>query len=268
MNFPKAKALILNFSASEYFLPPFMGSMPKLKVLIIVNHSSKRATLKGISVFSSLTRLKVVRLERVIIPPFQEYCKSWQNLEKLSLVLCEGCATLTRLTMGMYLNFRRLLEFTIDHCSNLEELPVSICNMTSLQLLSVTNCHDLRRLSNDIGNLSSLRILRLYACPSLEELPYSICKLRQLLFLDISVCGCLKQLPDQLGELSSLKELDMRECSRVKKLPKSASGLRSLVHVICDEKIGHQWSDIKASTMPDLWVEVAKEHFHLDWLDD
>ena len=55
MNFPNAKAFILKFSTSEYFLPPFMQSMDKLKVLIIVNHNSKRATLKGISVLSSLT---------------------------------------------------------------------------------------------------------------------------------------------------------------------------------------------------------------------
>ena len=76
MEFPNAKALILNFSASEYFLPPFMESMPKLKVLMIVNHNPKRATLKGILVFSSLTQLKVVWL---IVPPLQEYCQYWKN---------------------------------------------------------------------------------------------------------------------------------------------------------------------------------------------
>ena len=268
MNFPNAKALILNFSSSEYFLPPFMQSMHQLKVLIIVNHNSKRATLKGISVLSSLTRLKVVRLERVIVPPLQEYCQSWQKLEKLSLVLCESCGNTTGLHMGVDLNFPRLLEFAVDHCSDLRELPTSICNLTTLKRLSVTNCHDLHKLSDDIGNLSSLQMLKLYACPSLKELPHSICKLRQLQFLDISLCGYLKQLPDQLGQLSSLKELDMRECSHVKQLPKSASDLKSLVHVICDEKIGHQWSSIKASTIPRLWVEVAEEHFHLDWLED
>ena len=66
MDFRNGKDLILNFSVSEYFLPPFMESMPKLKVLMIVNHNPKRATLKGISVFSSLNQLKVVWL---IVPP-------------------------------------------------------------------------------------------------------------------------------------------------------------------------------------------------------
>eukprot|EP01018_Ginkgo_biloba_P002523 Gb_38650 [translate_table: standard] len=268
MDFPAAEALVLNFAASEYYLPSFLRTMHKLKVLIIVNHNSKRAKLKGLSAFPSLTQLKSVRLERVIVPPLQEHSQSLQKLEKLSLILCEGSGNMTGLHMELCLNLPRLREINFDHCSNLEELPASICNMTSLQRLSVRNCHDLYKISDDLGNLSSLQMLRLYACPSLEELPYSICKLRQLEFLDISLCECMKQLPEALGQLSSLREIDMRECSRVKQLPRSASDLRSLVHVICDEKIGHRWSAIKDSTIPQLCVEVAEEHFHLDWLED
>ena len=198
-DFPNAKALILSFSTSEYFISPFMESMPKLKVLMIVNHNYKRATLKGISVFSSLNRLKVVQLERVIVPPLQEYCQSWKKLEKLSFILCEGFGNMSRLHLGLHLYFPHLSEITIDHCSNLEELPVTVCNMPSLQRLSITNCHDLLKLSYDIGNLSSLQMLRLYACLSLEKLPYSICNLQQLQLLDISLCGCIKKFPDELG---------------------------------------------------------------------
>ena len=241
MDFPNSKALILKFSASEYFLPPFMESMPKLKVLMIVNHNSKCATLKGISVFFSLTQLKFVRLERVIVPPLQEYCQSWQKLEKLSFIMCDGFENMNILHLGLHLYFPHLSDITIDHCSNLEELSVSICNMPSLQWLSITNCHDLHSLSDDIGNLILLHMLILYSCLSLGKLPYSICNLQQLQFLDISLCGCIKQLLNELGWLSSLKYIDMREFSHVKQLPKSASDLRSLVHVICDAKIGHQW---------------------------
>ena len=199
MYFPNAKALILNFSASEYFLPPFMESMPKLKVLMIVNHNSKCVTLKGISVFSSLTQLKFVWLERVIVPPLQEYCQSWKKLEKLSFILCEGFGNMSRLHLGLHLYFPHISEITIDHCSNLEELPVTVCNMPSLQRLSITNCDDLLRLPDDIGNLNSLQMLRLYAFFSLEKLPYLIFNLQQLQFLDISLCGCIKQLLDELG---------------------------------------------------------------------
>eukprot|EP01018_Ginkgo_biloba_P002521 Gb_38649 [translate_table: standard] len=200
MDFPEAEALVLNFAASEYYLPSFLRTMHKLKVLIIVNHNSKRAKLKGLSAFPSLTQLKSVRIERVIVPPLQKHSQSLQKLEKLSLILCEGSGNMTGLHMELCLNLPRLCEINFDHCSNLEELAASICNMTSLQRLSVRNCRDLYELSDDLGNLSSLQMLRLYACPSLEELPYSICKLRQLEFLDISLCECMKQLPEALGQ--------------------------------------------------------------------
>ncbi|GLJ30695.1 hypothetical protein SUGI_0608150 [Cryptomeria japonica] len=268
MNFPRTEALVLNFSASEYCLPPFLQTMHKLKVLVIVNYNSKRATLEGLSVLSSLSQLKSLRLERMIVPPLHNYCQSWEKLEKLSLSLCDGSEIMKWMQTSLCFNLPNLVELTIDHCSNLEELPACICNMTSLQKLSVTNCHDLYKLSDDLGKLSSLQMLRLYACPCLEELPYSICKLKHLKFLDISLCEYMQQLPDEFGQLSSLKVLDMRECSHVKKIPKSANGLKSLVRVICDEKIGRQWTAIKASSIPRLHVEVAEEHFHLDWLED
>ena len=243
MNFPNAKALILNISASEYFLPPFMQSMHKLEVLMIFNHNTKRARLKGISVFSSLSQLKVVQLEGVIVPPLQEYCHSWQQLEKLSFILCEGLDNMTPL----HINLPCLLEFSIDHCSNLKELPASICEMTSVKWLSVTNCHEIQKLLDDIEKFSLLERLRLYACPSLKELPSSSCKLEKLEFLDISLCQSIKQLPDELGQLSSLITLDMRECSHVRQIPRSACDLRSLKHVICDERIQRQWAEIIGS---------------------
>lgn len=257
MKFPKAKALILNFSASKYFLPPFMESMPELKVLIIVNHHFKRATLEGISVFSSLTQLKVVRLERVKVPPLQEYRQYWQKLEKLSFTLCEGFGD-----VGLDWYFSSLVEFAIDHCSGLKELPASVCNMASLKRLFITNCPDLLKLPDDIGNLSLLQMLRLYACPILENLPCSICNLGRLQFLDISLCGHIKRLPDELGRLSSLEEIHMRDCSGVN-IPKSASDLKYLKRVICHEKIEKRWKQIN----PDLLVESAEEEFGLSWLD-
>lgn len=231
--------------------------MAELKVLIIVNHHFKRATLKGISVFSSLTQLKVVQLERVKVPPLQEYRQSWQKLEKLSFTLCEGFGD-----VGLDWYFSSLVEFAIDHCSGLKELPASVCNMASLKRLFITNCPDLLKLPDDIGNLSLLQMLRLYACPILENLPCSICNLGGLLFLDISLCGHIKRLPDELGRLSNLEEIHMRDCSGVK-IPESASDLKRLKRVICHEKIEKRWKEINR----DLQVERAEEEFSLSWLD-
>eukprot|EP01018_Ginkgo_biloba_P004416 Gb_41056 [translate_table: standard] len=268
IDFSEVEALVLFFAANEYCLPTFLHRMRKLKVLIIHNYSSKRAALDGLDNFVSLTQLKTLHLERLIVPPLYDYCRSLQNLEKLSISLCEGLGNITRLDKEPTLNFPKLQEINLDHCSDLQELPVKICDITSLQRLSITNCHLVHELPDGLGKLTSLRVLRLSACPSLAALPMSICKLRQLEFLDISLCRCLKDLPMGLGELSILKILDMRECSGLRQVPKELGKLRSLRHVICDEKTEQQWRSIQASALPDLTVEAVEERFNLDWLDE
>ncbi|XP_059075607.1 putative disease resistance protein At5g47280 [Cryptomeria japonica] len=256
MNFPEAEALILVFTASEYYLPPFLKSMKKLKFLMVFNYGTKRATVKG------LTQLKSVRLERVIAPAVLNQSKALQNLEKLSLSLCEGFKNPSTF------NNTKLQGFNMDHCSDLEELPQNICYMPYAQMWSITNCHQVQKLPYDLGNLSSLKVLRLSSLPGLKELPSSIGNLGGLEYLDISVCVGLKELPEQIGQLKKLTELDMRECSRLKRLPRSVCGLTSLKHVTCDEKIGKQWLLAKRIALPELKVEIVEVQFSLDWLDD
>jgi len=264
MNFGETEALVLLFSAGQYFLPSFVSSMRKLKVLIIFNYGSKRATMNGLPALSSLTELKTIRLERLIVPPLQEHSKV---LQKLSLSLCEGLGIMSRFNSAQSsLKFPIMLHFNLDHCCDLEELPPGICDM-SVEKCSITNCHLLQKLPDQLGKLGSLRMLRLSACLGLKELPASIGKLGKLEYLDISLCECLKKLPEEIGQLNKLEELDMRECSRLRKLPKSVGGLISLKHVICDEKIGQQWSRVKSSAIMELRVEVVEAHFSLDWLD-
>eukprot|EP00253_Pinus_taeda_P017016 PITA_17016 len=269
INFPKVEVLTLFFAASHYRLPTFLHTMPKLKVAIIYNYSSKRSTLHRLPSFPAFPQIKSVLLGRLIVSPLYEYCRSSESLEKLSVCLCEGLGNMTSLDKGH--NFPKspkFQEINFDHCSDLEELPGNICNLTYLQKLSVTNCHLIQKLPDDFGRLRSLRVLRLSACPSLSMLPPSICALQQLEFLDISLCRSLKDLPMEFDQLSNLKNLDMRECSGLKKLPKALAKLRSLRCVICDESTERQWLAIKASTMPNLVVEVIEERFNLDWLDD
>jgi Leucine-rich repeat (LRR) protein len=268
IDFPEVEALALFFSASEYCLPTFLHTMPKLKVLIIYNNSSKRAILHGLPGFSSVTQLRSVLLQKLIVPPLYEYCRSWECLEKLSVCLCEGLGNMTLFDKAQALKFPKFVEINFDHCSDLKELPGNICSLTSLQRLSVTNCHLIQKLPDDLGRLRSLRLLRLSACPSLSTLPPSICRLQQLEFFDISLCMSLKDLPMEFGQLPKLKTLDMNECSGLKMLPKALAKLRSLKRVICDEHTEQQWLAIKASAMPNLTVNVVEERFNLDWLDD
>ncbi|GLJ19976.1 hypothetical protein SUGI_0362230 [Cryptomeria japonica] len=64
MNFPEAEALLLHFTSTECFLPPFLESMKNLKCLMVFNYSTKRGTLKGLDILSGLPHVKSVRLQR------------------------------------------------------------------------------------------------------------------------------------------------------------------------------------------------------------
>ncbi|GLJ19892.1 hypothetical protein SUGI_0360450 [Cryptomeria japonica] len=252
MKLAETQALVLHFSASEYFLPPFLKTMKKLKVLIVRNLGSERATIKGLDALSSLPQLRSVRLERLVAP---KQSKAIKNLDKLSLSLCEGFANMSTF------NYSNVHEFSLDHCSDLEELPPALCHMPSVQTWSVTNCHLVEKLPYNIGNMSSLRMLRLSALPGLKELLASIGKLEQLEFLDISLCEGLEKLPEEIGQLKKLKEFDMKECYHLRRLPESVCGLSSLKHVICNQNIGEKWLRAKASSIPDLRVEIVEAQF-------
>jgi len=227
---------------------PLLDKEPVLKF-------SKRAILHGLPSFPLFTQIKSVVLERLnvsaLLSALYEYCRSWVSLEKFSV-----------------LQFPKFIEINFDHCSDLEQLPEKICNLTSLQRLSVTNCHLIQKLPDDLGKLRSLRMLRLSACLNLSMLPPSICELHQLEFLDISLCGSLKNFPNEFHRLSKLKMLDMRECSRLKKLPEALAQLSSLTRVVCDENIEGQWRSIRSSAMHNLIIDVVQAYFGLDWLYD
>lgn len=263
IHFPEAEALALIFSAGQYCFPTFLQTMPKLKVVILYNYSSQRATLSGLPSFPSPVQIRSVLLNKLRVPLLYNNCRSWERLEKLYICLCEGLENITRIDKEVEApNFPNIKEINIDHCSDLRELPAKLCNLTSLQILSVTNCHLIQKLPEDLGRLRSMRVLRLSTCPILSGLPPSICNLGELEYLDISLCGYLKDLPSKFDQLSKLEWLDMRECSGLKKLHKIK--LESLKHVIIpDQAMEGEWL-----SLPGLSVEFVEERFSLDWLDE
>ncbi|RWR77299.1 nucleotide-binding site-leucine-rich repeat protein 2 [Cinnamomum micranthum f. kanehirae] len=265
MYFPNAEVLMLNFSASAYFLPPFIEMMPKLKSLVLINYGTVSAVLHNLSVFASLDDLRKIWFEKISVPPLCKTTVPLVNLKKISLVLCEVSKSFNGSAANLPLIFPGLSDLTIDHCIDLSELPRSICGFKSLENLSITNCHDLNELPPELGKLNSLQILRFYGCPSLKKLPQDICGLKRLKYLDISQCMNLKSLPEGIGQMVSLEKIDMRECSQIRNLPMSTMSLRSLVHVICDEGIAFLWKEAERA-IPDLQVQVVEEHFTLDWL--
>ncbi|KAL5558184.1 hypothetical protein UlMin_034395 [Ulmus minor] len=265
LEFPKAEVLILNFASDEFFLPPFLDNMPKLRALILINYGSNNANLRNFP--SNLVNLRSLWLEKVYVPNLSSFTFPLMRLRKLSLVLCKIHNSFDQSVIDFPNTFPALMEFTIDHCDDLCELPSSFCGMVFLKNLSITNCHNFYQLPTDLGRLKCLQILRLYACPELKTLPSSICELHWLKYLDVSQCVKLSCLPSGLSELASLEKIDMRECAQIRSLPKSASSPRSLRHVVCDDEVSWLWQDVK-KTLPNLHVQVAERYFDLDWLDD
>ncbi|KAK7383094.1 hypothetical protein VNO78_28762 [Psophocarpus tetragonolobus] len=259
LDFPMAQVLIINFTSNDYFLPPFINRMPNLRTLIIINHSTSYARLHNVSVFRNLTNLKSLWLEKVSTPQLSGTVL--QNLGKLFIVLCKINDSLD----GK--QFPSLSELTLDHCADLTQLPASICELKSLQNLSLTNCHNLTQLPSEFGKLRSLEILRLYACPDLETLPPSMCDMKRLKYIDISQCVNLTCFPKEIGRLVSLEKIDMRECPMIRYLPKSAVSLQSLQLVICDEEVYGMWRDVEIAK-PNVHIQVAEQHFDLDWLQE
>ncbi|CAK9317191.1 unnamed protein product [Citrullus colocynthis] len=267
MIFPEAEVLILNFSSSGYFLPPFLCNMPKLRALVVLNNNATHATLNNFSVFFSLVNLRSIWLEKISMTQLFDACAPLKHLRKISLVFCKINKSLNDSTVNVSQIFPLLLELKIDHCNDLVKLPSSICEMQSLKCLSVTNCHSLSQLPTNSWKMKNLQILRLFACPLLTTLPPSICELSCLKFIDISQCVYLTSLPEEIGKLANLEKIDMRECSLIRRLPRSVVCLQSLCHIICEEDVSWLWEDVK-SHMPNLYIQVAEKCFDLDWLDE
>ncbi|KAE8704168.1 putative disease resistance protein [Hibiscus syriacus] len=268
MEFPKAEVLILNFLADEYFLPPFIDNMPKLRALTIINHGTSEATLQNFSVFTNLVNLRSLWLEKVTVPQLSNATVPLRNLRKLSMILCKVSNSLDPSVLNLPQIFPSLSELLIDHCDDLIRLPLSICKVNSLQSMSITNCHRLCELPADLGMLKKLQILRLYASPELKMLPPGIGELVWLKYLDISQCINLKCLPREISRLTRLEKIDMRDCSQIVNLPTPAalSNLKSLQRVICEEEIFDEWRNLE-KTVPDLHVQVAEKWYSLEWLN-
>ncbi|GMH16683.1 hypothetical protein Nepgr_018524 [Nepenthes gracilis] len=267
MQFPEAEVLILNFCSNKYCLPPFINNMPKLKALILINHSNSHAVLHNLSVFNNMPNLRSLWFERISVPQFPETTIPSVKTRKISLILCKMNSSSDLSMVDFPWIFPHLTELTMDHCIDLAEVPKSICGLLSLKRLSITNCHILRKLPADLGNLGSLEILRLYACHSLLTLPPGIHELVWLKYLDIAQCGTLACLPEGIGKLMRLEKIDMRECSSIRKLPNSVKLLQSLHRVVCDEEISTKWREVQAA-IPQLHLQVVEDFCSLDWLTE
>ncbi|XP_074323288.1 putative disease resistance protein At5g66900 isoform X2 [Apium graveolens] len=237
---PEAEVLILNCRSKKYTLPQFMEHMNKLKVLIVTNYGFSFSELHNFLVVRNLSSLTRIRLEHVSIFTTSSSGFAFQlmNMQKLSLTRCEIGKALNFSTL-----FPNLVDFKMEHCGNLTEVPVGICDIVPLEKISITRCKKLRELPDKIGKLTNLKSLRLNNCTMLETLPESISclgGLQELRLLDLSGCVMLRKMPTWIGYLQNLRILHMKGCLGIFELPTSVKDLQNLV-VFCDEQNAALW---------------------------
>ncbi|KAL6227304.1 hypothetical protein ACLB2K_001263 [Fragaria x ananassa] len=265
MELPQAEVLILNFQSKKYALPEFLEKVDKLKVLIITNYGVLPAQINNFPLLRSLSNLKRIRLERISIPSISKDPVQLDNLEKISLFMCNVSKAFSNCSSQLVDLLPNVVEINIDYCNDLVELPAMLCDLIPLKKLSITNSHKLSALPEEIGKLVNLEVLRVRSCTDLSELPDSIRHLKMLSFLDISDCYSMKELPEHIGEMCSLETLNMRQCSRLQELPESVLDLEQLEDVICDEETEILWKPF-LPILQNIHIRVVKEDINLNWL--
>ncbi|KAM7510332.1 hypothetical protein LguiB_009207 [Lonicera macranthoides] len=265
MQVPSTEVLILNFRSKNYFLPHFVETMNKLKVLIITNYGFCPEELKNFILLSYLSDLRRIRLENISIPYLSKSLLQLRNLQKISLMMCEIGKAFGSCSSEIPQMLPNLLEIEIDYCNDLVEFPIGFCNLLRLKKLSITYCNELSELPNGFGRLVNLEVLRVHSCVKLEELPESICGLHKLRYLDISDCVGLNKMPERIGDLQGLRVLHMRGCQGLKDLPPSVEDLCELEDVICDEEISYLWKNYE-NNLTNLTVNVIAKDINLGWL--
>ena len=120
-----------------------------------------------------------------------------------------------------------LEELHLSSCG-LQQLPISLSNLTLLKKLDMSENSKLENIAEDLRfKLQNLEELDLRNC-GLQQLPISLSSLTALKKLDLSRNGKLKSLPKDIGlKLQNLEELHLSRCG-LQQLPISLSNLTAL----------------------------------------
>ena len=131
-----------------------------------------------------------------------------------------------------------LKHLDLSNCYNLTHLPDTITNLSSLEVLFLSNYHNIKKFLNSFRELIDLKNIRmnvmplknpprtfrwfscleklsLHGCYKLISLPQSIDEINFLCYLDIHGFSSLRSLSDSIYELEILHHLDMTDYQKV-----------------------------------------------------
>ncbi|KAL8090680.1 hypothetical protein AgCh_039931 [Apium graveolens] len=197
-------------------LPDTSCNLRALKILRIDNCEGLEALPEKLGNMESLIKINACGLNVSKLP---DSIGCLSKLVKLKLDLNRKLETLPNTICSL----RALEALSINHCTNVKELPVKLGDIESLRELNVEGL-TISKLPDSIGSLSKL--VELYVCNNkkLETLPDTIGELRSLEILSIAGCEKLEILPDQVWKLTRLRELSASWATMLKKLPDIRSG--------------------------------------------
>ncbi|XP_062115544.1 putative disease resistance RPP13-like protein 1 [Humulus lupulus] len=216
--------------------------------------------------------------DRAWLPKLEQAHKSFPRLRVLSIK--NDLITKFPDSIG---NLKYLRYLKLD-CSDLEEIPGTICNLYNLEILLFDRCNFVTRLATSVGNLINLRHLRVP--DSFNEMPLQFDKLKNLQTLNRFIMGknkgssikLLKDLQDLHGSLfiSGLENVtSVEEASEVLKNKKSLSEL----YLEWDYDDGHEPGDLDkereilsalepSPNLKELTIDGYKGIYFPSWIRD
>ncbi|XP_070673342.1 disease resistance protein RPV1-like [Malus domestica] len=124
-------------------------------------------------------------------------------------------------------NLTGIVTLTLRYSKGFKSLTSRICQLKSLNYLSLSGCTKFEVFPDIVENMERLASLDLDET-SIRELPQSIERLQGLVSLNLKNCKNLVYLPDSICNLLSLECLTLSGCSKLSKLPEDLLYLKRL----------------------------------------
>ncbi|KAJ1688945.1 hypothetical protein LUZ63_013100 [Rhynchospora breviuscula] len=224
-------------------IPKYIGVLWTLQALHLRMCEKITYLPESIGKLNSLRTLELELYNLKCLPESIGQCRSLQNLivnsrqiksipnsifiQPLNIL---DCSKHNRASGDVFRPINSIGNINLSFCSDLEEVPVLIGNLDSLECLNLLHCKSLKCLPESLGKLKNLRVMCLRLCENLEEVPASIGNLVSLEILDLSCCKKLKCLPESIGNLLNLDDMNL-ERSGIETLPPSFCKLNNLTNL-------------------------------------
>ncbi|XP_065619771.1 disease resistance-like protein DSC1 [Quercus suber] len=200
-NFRPQQLVVFNMSHSNI-------RIHKLFKPVLPFENLKRINLSGCESIQKLPKLWAPNLEILNLSHctnLVEIHEPARFLDKLKIWYLTNCKKLRALPRR--LKFKCLVDFHLQHCESIQELP-ELC-APNLEILYLSDCTNLVKVHESIGLLDKLEDLHLGDCGKLQTLPRRL-PLKSLQSFDLSGCTSLENFPDIDSVTKCLRCLYMR----------------------------------------------------------